>query len=72
MEISELFCSHPRAVGETYFGHLKPASMFEILLLLASMVTFIHALFPFLLVTTASRLVTRLHHIMVINRAKKI
>ena len=60
MTITELFTDHPDTVGETYLGHMVFAAKFSGLLALASGAALVHAIFPFLCQTTASRIVKRL------------
>ena len=59
--LSEWFESHPRSVGETYFEHQRVALGFSGALFKAALACFIHALFPALFQTTASRAVVELH-----------
>ncbi len=49
-----LFKKHPRSLGETYWQHMLKAVKFSILFGTASIVCFVHALFPFLFVDTAT------------------
>jgi Family of unknown function (DUF6356) len=53
--IKELFTHHPHAVGESYGEHFGAAMSYAGKLFLASCAAFVHALLPFLFVTTASR-----------------
>lgn len=66
----KLFTEHPAAVGETYFEHLAAAAGFAGWMLVAMLACFIHAIFPFLCVTTGSSIIKRLHDRMVTNRAR--
>ena len=52
---------HLREVGETYTEHLVKAAGFGITMLAAGLACLVHALFPFLFVTTGSRCIRRLH-----------
>ena len=52
--------SHLEEVNESYFFHLLQAMQFSLVFLLLSIVAFIHALFPFWFVSTASQWVNRL------------
>jgi len=58
--IVRLFTSHPRTVGETYFGHMRFALWFSSRLFLAGGAALAHALLPFTFQTTASRIVREL------------
>ncbi|WP_429912227.1 DUF6356 family protein [Glycocaulis sp.] len=63
------FTSHPAEGGETYFQHLKFASAVGFQLLLAGLAALVHAVFPFVFQTTASRLLTGIHHRVEAKRA---
>ena len=52
---------HLREVGETYTEHLVKAVGFGAPMLAAGLACLVHALFPFLFVTTGSRCIRRLH-----------
>lgn len=54
------FTSHPRSIGETYFGHQHAAFGYGVQLLGAGMACLVHGLFPAFFVTTASRTVARM------------
>ena len=49
-----IFTEHPTQVNETYLQHMKKALAFSFKLLLMSCQALIHAIFPFLFVTTVS------------------
>ena len=61
MSLKRLFTEHPDAVGESYFEHMGVALSFAGPLLAAGMAALLHAVLPFLCVTTASGTVKRLH-----------
>jgi hypothetical protein len=61
MSLKRLFIEHPEAVGESYFEHMGVALSFAGPLLAAGMAALVHAVLPFLCVTTASGTVKRLH-----------
>jgi hypothetical protein len=50
----DLFTDHPQAVGESYGEHFGVALSYSGRLFAASCAAFLHALLPFLFVTTAS------------------
>jgi hypothetical protein len=50
------FTAHPTAVGETYLQHLRFAMRFGVRMLTGGAAATIHSVFPFLFVTTASRI----------------
>lgn len=57
-----LFTAHPRSIGETYFQHLFFASKFGLQMMWGGFACFIHAIFPFLFVTTGSDFLFKLIH----------
>ena len=59
--LSSLFTEHPKAVDETYFGHMRFALGFATQLTLAALAALTHAIFPFLCERTASDIIKRLH-----------
>jgi hypothetical protein len=70
MGLKRLFTDHPDAVGESYVEHMGVALSFAGPLLLAGLAALVHAVLPFLCVTTASATVKRLHARMT-NRVPK-
>ncbi len=50
-----LFNAHPASVGETYAQHCRFAFLFGARMTLGGLAAMVHALLPFLFVTTASR-----------------
>jgi hypothetical protein len=65
MHVKRLFTEHPESVGESYFEHMGVALSFAGPLLAAGLAALVHAVLPFLCVTTASGAVKRLHARMV-------
>ena len=65
-----LFIVHPSSVGETYTEHCKSAWGFGVRLIVAGLACCLHGLLPFLCTSTASRIVTKLHERLVLNRVK--
>lgn len=61
MSLRRMFTEHPEAVGESYIEHMGVALSFAGPLLAAGMAALVHAVLPFLCVTTASGTVKRLH-----------
>jgi len=55
-----LFTEHPASVGETYGEHFRFASRTGVTLIIAGSACVIHALLPFLFVTTDSRTIRSL------------
>lgn len=52
--ITELFTDHPASVDETYLEHMVVASGFSLKLFGLAVAALVHAILPFLFVTTAS------------------
>lgn len=52
----KLFTTHPEEAGETYWQHMGFAAVTGGRLVLAGLAALAHAVFPFVLKTTASRL----------------
>jgi len=63
-----LFTEHLESVEETYLQHLRHALSFSVAMFAGSIACGIHALLPFLFVTTGSDCIRRLHDKMVVNR----
>lgn len=55
------FLAHPASVNETYFGHMRFALGFSFWLLVAGFAALVHAVFPAVCETTASRILGRLN-----------
>lgn len=55
------FTSHPASVGETYGAHCVFAFGFGVRMVVGGAAAMIHAVFPFLCVTTASRALEELN-----------
>jgi hypothetical protein len=53
--MTNIFTAHPASVGETYSQHCLFALRFGARMTLGGLAAMVHALFPFLFVTTASR-----------------
>jgi hypothetical protein len=56
-----LFTAHPSSVGETYAQHCRFAFHFGARMTMGGLAAMVHALFPFLFVTTASRALDELN-----------
>ena len=52
----KVFTEHPHSVGETYFEHMRFALRFGARMLIGGLAAIVHAVFPFLCITTASRI----------------
>ncbi|MEL7543459.1 MAG: DUF6356 family protein [Pseudomonadota bacterium] len=59
--LANVFLNHPRAVGETYIGHMGFAGWFAGKLFLAASAAIIHALVPCLFERTASAIIAELY-----------
>jgi hypothetical protein len=55
------FTAHPASVGESYIQHGRFALGFGLRMLLGGLAAIVHAAFPFLFVTTASRVLDQLN-----------
>jgi len=58
---TNLFTAHPASVGETYGEHFRFAMAFGVRMTLGGLAALVHAVLPFLLITTASRALERLN-----------
>ena len=70
MKTPSFLTSHPASIGETYGQHFASASGFGLNLLLAGCACLVHAILPFLLQRTASRIVGTLHTRMITARTR--
>ena len=59
--MTNLFTAHPSSVGETYAQHGRFALLFGARMAIGGFAAMVHALFPFLFVTTASRALDELN-----------
>ncbi len=59
--MNNLFTAHPASVGETYAQHCRFAFRFGARMTVGGVAAMVHALFPFLFVTTASRALNELN-----------
>ncbi len=66
--LAKLFTEHPASVDETYAEHMATSLSFAGPLFKAACAALIHAILPFLFVTTGSETITALHNRMVTNR----
>ena len=55
------FTENPNSVGESYFNHMGHALSYFVKLLFITIVTFVHAFFPFLFVNTASTMIKKIN-----------
>ena len=59
--LQQLFLSHPRSVGESYFAHQRVALSVGLSLFGAALACLVHALVPALCERTASRTILALN-----------
>lgn len=59
--VKGFFTDHPASVDETYFQHMRFAFSFAGLLFMAGGAALIHAVFPAMCETTASRLIRKMY-----------
>lgn len=69
--LAQMFLDHPASVGETYLEHLASAGRFGGRMLLAGIACLLHGVFPFLCVTTGSKIVRQMHETMIAHRSHK-
>jgi Family of unknown function (DUF6356) len=55
------FTAHPASVGETYAEHFRFALGFGVRMTVGGIAAMVHAVFPFLFVSTASRTIDALN-----------
>lgn len=67
--IRRLFNEHPASVDESYGEHMAMASYFGVRMVGAGLACLMHAIFPFLFVTTGSDTIRGLHDRMSARRA---
>jgi hypothetical protein len=67
-----LFLAHPRDINESYGEHFVAASRFGLILIGAGLACLLHALIPAVCLTTASRVVRKLHDQLVVNRRRHL
>lgn len=67
----DLFTRHPATVGESYGEHFLAATGFGLRMLLGAFACLVHAVLPFLFVTTGSDMIRTLNDRMVVNRRRK-
>lgn len=71
MTPTDLFTRHPATVGESYGEHFLAATGFGLRMSLGAAACLVHAVLPFLFVTTGSDMIRTLHDRMVVNRRRK-
>jgi hypothetical protein len=59
--MTNLFTAHPSSVGETYAEHGRFALRFGARMTMGGLAAMVHAVLPFLFVTTASRALDKLN-----------
>jgi hypothetical protein len=66
------FTVHPASVGETYLEHMRFARRYGGRMLLGGAAAVIHSVFPFLFVTTASRINDELVAMRAASRGRRV
>ena len=66
------FTTHPAAVGESYLQHFAFAFRFGARMLAGGAAATIHSVFPFLFVTTASRISDELVEMRAASRGRRV
>ena len=64
-QLKTLWTHHLVSAKETYWQHFRQAVLIGVVLVGAGMAALVHAIFPFLFTTTASRAVKRIDALMV-------
>ena len=70
--MSNPFTEHPASVGETYLQHMRFAFRFGSRMLTGGVAAVIHSVFPFLCVTTASRINDQLVELRASSHGRKV
>ncbi len=60
IKMPNIFSKHPKEVGETYFQHLLAAWKYSLVLFALFIISFIHAIFPFVFKKTVSHKIIEL------------
>ena len=60
-KIFDLFNKHPNKANISYFSHMLVSLKFSIMLFIASIKAFLHALFPFMFETSTSDVVAKIN-----------
>ncbi len=66
------FTAHPASVGESYLQHMRFACRFGGRMLLGGIAAVVHSVFPFLFVTTASRISDELVRMRAASRSRSV
>jgi hypothetical protein len=66
------FTAHPASVGETYLQHMRFAFRFGSRMLTGGIAALIHSVFPFLFVTTASRINDQLVELRAASHGRRV
>lgn len=66
------FTAHPASVGESYLQHMRFACRFGGRMLLGGIAAVVHSVFPFLFVTTASRISDELVRMRAASRGRSV
>jgi len=70
--MANIFTAHPASVGETYGQHFCFALNFGVRMTLGGLAAAVHALFPFLFITTASRTLDELNALRAANARSRV
>lgn len=63
-KLGKVFTDHPRSAGETYFVHLRFTLKMALWFFYIGFAIFVHGIFPFMFVTTASSQMEKVSYIM--------
>ena len=70
--MSNPFTAHPASVGETYLQHMRFAFRFGSRMLAGGIAALIHSVFPFVCVTTASRINDQLVELRAASHGRRV
>lgn len=60
--MKNIFTDHPHSINETYFQHMRFASLFGFKMIIGGLACVVHAIFPFLCKNTGSSFMLKMTH----------
>ena len=64
------FTKHPKSVCLTYSSHLKLSMLLSSKFAIASLKSFIHAIFPYFFTKSSTDAITEINEILIVNKCK--
>lgn len=58
--MTNIFTKHPKSIGESYFQHLRFATVFGLKMVMGGCACLLHAVFPFMFEKTGSNLLLKM------------